>query len=1084
MEVIDNINNILKDDLATTIKPNSKVSIASACFSIYAYKELKKQLESIDELRFIFTSPAFVKERTPKTQREFYIPRLSREKSLYGTEYEIKLRNELTQRSIAKECAEWIKRKVKFKSNITNEQMSGFINVESDDTYTYLPVNGFTTTDIGCKKGNTLTNIVTRFETPQSQTFLKTFDTIWNDKTKLQDVTEQIIESISTVYKENSGEFIYFITLYNIFNEFLQDISEDNLPNDATGYKNSVIWNKLFDFQKDACLAIINKLETYNGCILADSVGLGKTFTALSVIKYYENRNKSVLVLCPKKLSNNWVMYKSNYLNNPLANDRLRYDVLYHTDLSREKGFSNGLDLSLINWENYDLIVIDESHNFRNGGDIKDDKENRYLRLMNRVIRSGVQTKVLMLSATPVNNRFNDLKNQLQLAYEGDTRKIDSKLNTKKPINVIFRQAQQAFNEWSKLPADERTTECLLNMLDFDFFELLDSVTIARSKKHIEKYYDTSSIGKFPTRLPVISLRPPLTENTKRINYNQIYEHISALNLKIYMPSLFIFPSKEAKYYDVEAKQANIKSSKTGQIGREEGIRRLMSINLLKRLESSVYSFKLTLTRVQQLITSTLQNIENFKTNGTNSNIEVDDYIHPENDFDDDDLNTNLFSIGNKLKIDFNDMDYLSWESQLQADLEILNDLIFEIEKISPEEDAKLQKLLTLIINKIEHPINSDNKKVIVFSAFADTTEYLYKYVSKYVKENFGIESAMVTGSKDGVTTLSKIKTDLNTVLTYFSPRSKDKDLIYPNDNRQIDILIATDCISEGQNLQDCDYLINYDIHWNPVRIIQRFGRIDRIGSKNDVIQLVNFWPDLTLDEYINLKARVETRMKVTVMTSTGTGADNVLDESEKEDLEYRKRQLQKLQSEVVDIEDMNSGINIMDLGLNEFRLDLLSYMKDNPDVENSPSGLHAIVKGDKELKSGVIYILKNVSNTINIDNQNRLHPFYMVYIADDGEVICNYLQPKSLLDLMRKLGKQNPEPNSELCKIFNQETQDGKNMGKYSKLLEETICSIIDVKDESDFESLFSTGESSYMKNTISGLDDFELICFLVVKE
>ena len=550
------------------------------------------------------------------------------------------------------------------------------------------------------------------------------------------------------------------------------------------------------------------------------------------------------------------------------------------------------------------------------------------------------------------------------------------------------------------------------------------------------------------------------------------------------MPSLFIFPSKEAKYYDVEAKQANIKSSKTGQIGREEGIRRLMSINLLKRLESSVYSFKLTLTRVQQLITSTLQNIENFKTNGTNSNIEVDDYIHPENDFDDDDLNTNLFSIGNKLKIDFNDMDYLSWESQLQADLEILNDLIFEIEKISPEEDAKLQKLLTLIINKIEHPINSDNKKVIVFSAFADTAEYLYKHISKYVKENFGIESAMVTGSKDGVTTLSKIKTDLNTVLTYFSPRSKDKDLIYPNDNRQIDILIATDCISEGQNLQDCDYLINYDIHWNPVRIIQRFGRIDRIGSKNDVIQLVNFWPDLTLDEYINLKARVETRMKVTVMTSTGTGADNVLDESEKEDLEYRKRQLQKLQSEVVDIEDMNSGINIMDLGLNEFRLDLLSYMKDNPDVENSPSGLHAIVKGDKELKSGVIYILKNVSNTINIDNQNRLHPFYMVYIADDGEVICNYLQPKSLLDLMRKLGKQNPEPNSELCKIFNQETQDGKNMGKYSKLLEETIYSIIDVKDESDFESLFSAGESSYMKNTISGLDDFELICFLVVKE
>lgn len=1083
MEVIDNINKILKNDLKKTIKPNSKLSIASACFSIYAFQELKNQLENIEELRFIFTSPSFIKEKTAKTKREFYIPRLSREKCLYGTEYEIKLRNELTQRAIAKECAEWIKQKVKFKSNTTNELMSGFINIENDNNYTYQPVNGFTTTDIGCEKGNTLSNIVVRLENPESQTYLKTFDAIWNDKNRLQNVTNQIIESISNVYKENSGEFIYFITLYNIFNEFLQDISEDNLPNDATGYKDSIIWNKLFDFQKDACLAIINKLETYNGCILADSVGLGKTFTALSVIKYYENRNKSVLVLCPKKLSNNWVMYKSNYLNNPLAKDRLRYDVLYHTDLSRDKGFSNGLDLSLINWSNYDLVVIDESHNFRNGGDVKDNKENRYLRLLNRVIRMGVHTKVLMLSATPVNNKFNDLKNQLQLAYEGDTRKIDSKLNTKKSINVIFRQAQQSFNEWTNLPAEERTTEALLNKLDFDFFELLDSVTIARSRKHIEKYYDTSSIGKFPTRLPVISQRPPLTINSERINYNQIYEHISSLNLCIYMPSMFIFPSKEEKYYDTDVKQANIKTSKVGQRGREEGIRRLMSINLLKRLESSVFAFKLTLMRVRDLINTTLQNIENFK-NGNIANIEVDDYTDIKDEFDDDDQNTNLFSVGNKFKIDFNDMDYLSWSEKLQADLDILNDLIFEIDKITFEDDAKLQKLLELIKNKIKNPINKDNKKIIVFSAFADTVEYLYKHVSKFVKENFDLETAMVTGSKDGVTTLSKIKTDLNTVLTYFSPLSKDKQDIYPDDDRNIDVLIATDCISEGQNLQDCDYLINYDIHWNPVRIIQRFGRIDRIGSKNNSIQLVNFWPDLSLDEYINLKSRVETRMKVTVMTSTGTSSDNVLDEKEIEDLEYRKKQLEKLQTEVVDIEDMNSGINIMDLGLNEFRLDLLSYIKDNPDVENSPFGLHAVVKADDDLKSGVIYILKNVSNEINIDNQNRLHPFYMVYITNDGDIICNHLQPKKLLDLMRKLGKNNSEPDMELCTLFNQETQDGKNMSKYSKLLEEAISSIIDVKEESDFESLFSAGESSYMKNTISGLDDFELICFLVVKE
>ena len=1084
MEVFDNINKIIKDDLKQVLKPHSKVSIASACFSIYAFQELKKELESIDELRFLFTSPTFTPEKTQKKLREFYIPRLSREKSLYGTEFEIKLRNELTQRAIAKECAEWIKERVHFKSNTTNEYMSGFIIIDNnDEAYTYQPINGFTTIDVGCEKGNTLSNIVLRVSNPESQTYLKTFDTIWQDKDKLQDVTEQIIESISSVYKENSGEFIYFIALYNIFNEFLQDISEDNLPNEATGYKDSVIWNKLFDFQKDASLAIINKLETYNGCILADSVGLGKTFTALSVIKYYENRNKSVLVLCPKKLGNNWTMYKSNYLNNPLTADRLRYDVLYHTDLSRDTGFSNGIDLSLINWSNYDLVVIDESHNFRNGGDIKDNKENRSLRLMNKVIRSGVQTKVLMLSATPVNNRFNDLKNQLQLAYEGDTRKIDAKLNTKKPINVIFRQAQRAFNDWSKLPAEERTTECLLEMLDFDFFELLDSVTIARSRKHIEKYYDTAKIGKFPTRLPVISLRPAITNNKDKINYNRIYEYINSLNLYIYMPSLFILPSRESKYYDIEAKQANIKSSKIGQRGREEGIRRLMSINLLKRLESSVYSFKLTLNRVRELVKSTIQSIDDYKSIGKIKAFSGVDYTSIENDFDEDDQNTNMFLSSSNIKIDFEDIDYLTWEKHLHSDLSILDDLIYRIEQITPDEDAKLQCLFNVIKNKIEQPINNDNKKILIFSAFADTAEYLYKYVSQYVKENYGLESAMITGSKDGVTTIPKVKTDLNSVLTYFSPISKNKDSIYPDDKNNIDILIATDCISEGQNLQDCDYLVNYDIHWNPVRIIQRFGRIDRIGSKNDVIQLVNFWPDIDLDEYINLKARVETRMKVTVMTSTGTGADNILDDNEKEDLEYRKRQLERLHNEVVDIEEMNSGINIMDLGLNEFRLDLLSYAKDNPDVENSPYGLHAVVKSDETTPPGVIYVLKNVSNEINIDNQNRLHPFYMVYIADDGEIICNYLQPKNLLDLMRKVCKQNSVPDTELCRQFNIETKDGRDMGKYSKLLEGAISSIINVKEESDFESLFSSGESSYLKNTISGLDDFELICFLVVK-
>ena len=774
MELINNTTKTLRDDLSVEMKKGSKLSIAAACFSIYAFQELKKQLSDIDELRFIFTSPTFITEKAKKEKREFYIPRLNRERSLYGTEFEIKLRNELTQKAIAKECAEWIKKKVSFKSNISDKTIQGGIVV---DDVGYTPINNFTTIELGCEKGNVISTTIVK-DNSLAKTLLADFNEIWNDNKVLQEVTDEVIDSITAAYNENSPDFIYFVTLYNIFNEFLEDVSEDVLPNEATGFKDSKIWSMLYNFQKDAALAIINKLEKYNGCILADSVGLGKTFTALAVIKYYENRNKSVLVLCPKKLTNNWNTYKDNYVNNPIASDRLRYDVLYHTDLNRTHGKSNGLDLDRLNWGNYDLVVIDESHNFRNGGKIvenpdENDKENRYVKLLKKVIRAGVKTKVLMLSATPVNNRFNDLKNQLALAYEGHTEYIDDKLNTTRSIDDIFKNAQRAFNTWSKWEPCDRTTENLLKMLDFDFFEVLDSVTIARSRKHIQKYYDTSDIGTFPTRLKPISLRPHLTDLKSAITYNQIFE-----------------------------------------------------------------------------------------------------------------------------------------------------------------------------------------------------------------------------------------------------------------------------------------------------QLIQRFGRIDRIGSKNKVIQLVNFWPDVTLDEYINLKAKVETRMKIVDMTATGD--DNLLSDEEKTDLEYRKAQLRRLQDEVVDIEDMTTGISIMDLGLNEFRLDLLDYIKHHPDIDKSPFGLHAVARSTDDTPAGVIYVLKNRSNSVNIDNQNRLHPFYMVYISNDGEVICDHLSPKEMLDKMRYLCKGKTEADTELCKQFNKETRDGRNMSQYSNLLGDAIASIIKVKDESDIDSFLGGGQISFlMMNT-----------------
>ena len=892
-------------------------------------------------------------------------------------------------------------------------------------------------------------------------------------------MTDEIIDSISTAYNENSPEFIYFVTLYNIFNEFLEDISEDVLPNEATGFKESKIWGMLYNFQRDAALAVINKLEKFNGCILADSVGLGKTFTALAVIKYYENRNKSVLVLCPKKLANNWNTYKDNYVNNPIAADRLRYDVLYHTDLSRNHGSSNGLDLDRLNWGNYDLVVIDESHNFRNGGKSGGDseKENRYLRLLNKVIRTGVKTKVLMLSATPVNNRFNDLKNQLALAYEGNSNLINEKLNTKSTIEEIFRQAQRAFNTWSKQDPRSRTTESLLKMLDFDFFEVLDSVTIARSRKHIEKYYDTADIGSFPERLKPISLYPPLTDLRSAINYNEIFEQLMLLNLAIYTPSHYILDSKKSKYADLfDDEKVNVGFT---QANREQGIRRLMAINLMKRMESSVASFRLTLSRIDNLLKTTISTIDSFN-QYSDTKVNLED-ISQLNDFDLDDQNDDeLFSFGKKVKINLGDMDYTSWRRDLEKDKEIIELLSMMVADITPEHDSKLQELFKVLSDKIEHPINENNRKVIIFTAFSDTAEYLYDQVGKYILQKYRLNTAMVTGSVDGRSTVPRLHCDMNTVLTCFSPISKDKELLMPGDTTEIDVLIATDCISEGQNLQDCDYLINYDIHWNPVRIIQRFGRIDRIGSKNKCIQLVNFWPDVTLDEYIDLKARVETRMKIVDMTATGD--DNILQE-EKSDLEYRKAQLKRLQEEVVDIEEMSSGISIMDLGLNEFRLDLLEYVKANPNLDKTPFGLHAVAASNDECPPGVVFVLKNRSNSINIDHQNRLHPFYMVYIADDGEVVCDHLSPKAMLDKLRYLCKGKATPIPELYRRFNKETKDGRNMQATSALLGDAIASIIETKEKSEIDTFLGGGQMSFLSNEIKGLDDFELVCFLVVK-
>ena len=1111
-KMIDNKMNLLGDDLKVELKAGSKVRIAASCFTLFAFNELKEELEQIEELKVIFTQPTYTKkdyiaDTGKKEQREFFIPKKERESSLFGTDFEIRLRNKMGLKAIAKECARWVEEKVKFKSNMTNNIIQSFIAIEQPDgrKISYVPTPAdFSASGLGYEKSNEMFTGVFKSET-QAQFWLTQFDEVFNNKDKVEEVTEQVVESITTAYKENSPEFIYFIILYNIFTEFLDDLNEDNMPNEATGFKETKLWSMLYDFQKDGVVSIINKLEKHNGCILADSVGLGKTFTALAVILYYSLRNKSVLVLCPKRLGENWTQYSGsqNDTTNIFYEDRIRYEVLFHTDLGRNGIAHNGRDLKLVNWGNYDLVVIDESHNFRNNNPVKD-RETRYDFLMNHVMKSGVKTKVLMLSATPVNNRYNDLRNQLALAYSQDYNSFEKSLDTKSKVDVIFRNAQAVFNEWSKQPTSERIAKDLIDNLSIDFKILLDSVTIARSRKNITKYYNINDIGKFPNRLPPQSCYPELTLLKDVPQYKGLYQSINMLSMGVYGLFDFVLDSRKNKYekiYDINLKQNNLTLG-----GRVAGIKRLMTVMLLKRLESSVESFRSTVRSVLDFNREEMEKLDQFE-NGKDPNAAATKKIFNYELFDrDEDDGFNLVQVdkGKEVKIDYADIDRISWRTAMEHDIKILAQLLHEMEKITPDEDLKLQTLKGIIEEKIKNPINPNNKKILIFSAYKDTANYLYDNVNNWLKEKYGINSALVTGEGNKVTLNASKHT--NHLLTMFSPVSKKRDLVFAflekcikdsnsSSNHKknktqdddcfedIDILIATDCISEGQNLQDCDICINYDIHWNPVRIVQRFGRIDRLGSVNKLVGLINFWPPLPLNEYINLIDRVKSRM--TIVDQTATADDNILNPDDQMD-DYREVQIKKLQSgENIDLEETGNGISISDLGLNEFRMDATEYMRTYGEPGRAPKGMHAVVNKNDDLGivPGVVFVLKNYNNNINIKSQNRLHPYYLVYLDEKGAAINTHLQVKQIMDIVRVASKGHNQPIPTAYNKFNTETDDGLKMDKYNKLLSDAIATITEVKEQSDVKSLLD-GDIDVLKGTkIKGLDDFELIAFMVVK-
>jgi len=973
------VGQVLKQHL----EPNSKLSIISSYFTIYGFKELSQELKKIDSINLLLTDANITQDIS----------------ILYGEIEDTKYKNLLDQKKIAKECYEWLSQKAKIRQldSKTNFTFSTY-NIENKDNNN-LAIQGnsnFSTTGLGVTATNSLfmNTAVTDFESTKD--LLNNFNEIWNNETIVKDIKEDILKNLENIFKYNSPQFVYFMTLYNIFKDFVEELDEDKIIKAKTGFKDTLVWNKLYNFQKDGVIGAIDKLEKYNGCIIADSVGLGKTFEALAVIKYYELRNDRVLVLCPKKLRENWTLYTVNDKRNVLNKDRFNYDVLNHTDLSRAKGYSGEINLSTLNWSNYDLIVIDESHNFRNTSTNKKTSKSRYAFLLEEVLQKGVKTKVLMLSATPVNNRLNDLKNQLYFVTEGQDESF--KDFGIKSIEQTLRKAQNKFNQWLELPNSDRTTNNLLDKLNFDYFKLLDLITIARSRKHITKYYNTKDIGKFPERLKPINHKPDIDTLNQFPALSEINKTIRKLTLCAYSPLKYVLPFKLGEYeekYDIETHSG----SKFKQIDRENSLIHLMRVNLLKRMESSINSFTLTVEKLLKRNEDLLKMIESHNSS------EISEMSIVDIDIEDDEYADRL--IGNKVKVLISDIDKIKWMQDIQNDILKLQELYNHAKQVTQDRDLKLQTLTNIISNKIQNPINTNNKKIIIFTAFADTAMYLYESISKeFLKYN--IHSCLITGSGNNKTTFDTKDKDLNSLLTHFSPVSKEREKIDIQTQGEIDILIATDCISEGQNLQDCDYLVNYDIHWNPVRIIQRFGRVDRLGSKNDKIQLVNFWANMELDEYINLESRVSGRM--VLLDVSATGEENVIDVSNQEmnDLSYRAKQLKELQTQVVDLEDVSGNISITDLTLNDFRMDLMNYLKEHKNtLEKTPLGINSIVKNQVEEiqdKKGVIYCLKMLSEQNNNKDSYSLEPYYLVYVDENNEVKLPYSNAKNILDIYKKL--------------------------------------------------------------------------------
>lgn len=1045
------------DLLRTQLQAEHLLDVVTPELSLFAFAELMNEAAWLGKARLL-------------------LPQESVDLVSLGGENDRAARNQLRTRWLAKRFAEWLRVKVEVRRAPGRVPQSALVlrDAMGCPRQVVLGSFSFSTEGLGTTPGNPLSLIQTSETPEESQILSQWFDVQWAALQAQPEAKQRLIDFFESLATHQDPATVYALILHQLFAEQGDQLDEDRIVKSATGIRNTIIWKKLFKFQRDGVVGAIDKLERFGGCIIADSVGLGKTFEALAVIKYYELRNDRVLVLCPKRLRDNWTLYRSNDRRNVLAADRFNYDVLNHTDLSRDVGLSGDINLSHVNWGNYDLVVIDESHNFRNKSTHKD-RESRYHRLMRRIIREGVKTRVLMLSATPVNNRLADLRNQIAFATEGDDLALaDHGIAS---IEATSRLAQRQFNRWLDLADGDRTPSRLIEMLGFDYFTLLDHLTIARSRKHIEKYYGTAETGRFPTRLKPINIKPDVDRAGEFRSIREINDEIRRLNLAAYAPLRYVLPHKQAAYDEKYSTEVRGGEGFFRQADREESLIHLLRVNVLKRMESAVSSFSLTVERQFKDVEAMLARIE-----AKAGDIEEIDIA----DVDIDDPAFESLLVGKRIKVLLGDVDLIRWRQDLIEDRNRLATLLSAARQVDTRRDAKLNALRDMIAHKCQHPTNAGNRKVIVFTAFADTAHYLYENLALWAKETLGLDTALVTGSGRNQSTLPRLGKDLGSILTAFSPRSKERPEELA-DEGEVDLLIATDCISEGQNLQDCDWLVNYDIHWNPVRIIQRFGRIDRIGSPNEQIQLVNFWPNMELDEYINLEQRVSGKM--VLLDISATGEENLIQTDSGDpmnDLEYRRKQLLKLQDAVIDMEDLSSGVSITDLTLTDFRIDLAEYLKAHPGkLESLPLGTMAVTSSvDADILPGIVFCLRaeGANAAKAIDPGYPLAPNYLVHVGEDGATLLPHTQAKRILDRLKRLAHGRDLPDAAACARFDQQARNGEDMQAAQQLLAAAITSIVGKSEERAVASLFSPGGTHALRGEFAGSGDFEVVAWLAV--